>query len=76
MSSVDCVRKETLPSGVYVVVYLWAGVDGSSRYGDVRPAPMQKRTWKMVPFNPEAPGPYVTFIFRYRSKGEDFLYDM
>ncbi|RDX56781.1 hypothetical protein OH76DRAFT_1369822 [Lentinus brumalis] len=42
--------------------------DVAIRYGDVRPAPMQKRTWKMVPFNPEAPGPYVTFIFRYRSK--------
>ncbi|RPD66128.1 hypothetical protein L226DRAFT_609027 [Lentinus tigrinus ALCF2SS1-7] len=42
--------------------------DVAIRYGDVRPAPMQKRTWKMEPFDPKAPGPYVTFIFRYRSK--------
>ncbi|KAI0721099.1 hypothetical protein C8T65DRAFT_692570 [Cerioporus squamosus] len=42
--------------------------DVAIRYGDVRPAPMQKRTWKIEPFDPKAPGPYVTFIFRYRSK--------
>ena len=40
------------------------------RYGDVRPASMQRRTYKIEPFDPKAPGPYVTFIFRYRSKGK------
>ncbi|KAI0748114.1 hypothetical protein C8Q80DRAFT_1270558 [Daedaleopsis nitida] len=42
--------------------------DVAIRYGDVRPASTQKRTWKIEPFDPKAPGPYVTFVFRYRSQ--------
>nr|VWO98646.1 Pheromone processing endoprotease KexB (EC [Ganoderma boninense] len=38
------------------------------RYGNARPAAMQQRTYKIEPFNPKEPGPYVTFIFRYRSR--------
>ncbi|KAI1795887.1 hypothetical protein LXA43DRAFT_881095 [Ganoderma leucocontextum] len=38
------------------------------RYGDVRPTSMQQRTFKIEPFDPKAPGPYVTFIFRYRTQ--------
>ncbi|TBU35987.1 hypothetical protein BD311DRAFT_793163 [Dichomitus squalens] len=52
----DVVRGNRLPGEVAI------------RYGDVRPASMQKRTYKIEPFDTNAPGPYVTFIFRYRSK--------
>ena len=45
-----------------------------ARYGDVRPTSMQQRTFKIEPFDPKAPGPYVTFIFRYRTKSEIILY--
>ncbi|KAM5535168.1 hypothetical protein V8D89_011104 [Ganoderma adspersum] len=38
------------------------------RYGNVHPTSMQQRTYKIEPFDPKAPGPYVTFIFRYRSQ--------
>ncbi|PIL23989.1 hypothetical protein GSI_13740 [Ganoderma sinense ZZ0214-1] len=38
------------------------------RYGNAHPTAMQQRTYKIEPFDPKAPGPYVTFIFRYRSR--------
>ncbi|CDO68294.1 hypothetical protein BN946_scf184799.g21 [Trametes cinnabarina] len=38
------------------------------RYGDTRPAPMQKPTWKIKPYDPNNRGPFVTFVFRYRSQ--------
>lgn len=46
------------------------------RYGNVRPTSMQQRTYRIEPFDPKAPGPYVTFIFRYRSQSEFILYGM
>ncbi|TBU50770.1 hypothetical protein BD309DRAFT_1075414 [Dichomitus squalens] len=52
----DVIRGNRLPGEVAI------------RYGDARPASMQKRTYKIEPFDTNAPGPYVTFIFRYRSK--------
>ncbi|KAI0780949.1 hypothetical protein BD413DRAFT_660032 [Trametes elegans] len=38
------------------------------RYGETRPTATQKPTWKIRPHDPDAPGPFVTFMFRYRSK--------
>ncbi|EIW60360.1 uncharacterized protein TRAVEDRAFT_145680 [Trametes versicolor FP-101664 SS1] len=39
------------------------------KYGETRPAPVQKPTWKIRPHDPNNPGPFVTFIFRYRTHG-------
>ena len=55
-------------------IILGTSTNDHSRYGDVMPTSLQQRTWKMEPFDPKAPGPYVTFIFRYRSKGELYLH--
>ncbi|KAI0670393.1 hypothetical protein C8Q78DRAFT_1138815 [Trametes maxima] len=38
------------------------------RYGDVQETAAQKPTWRIRPYDPQAPGPYVRFIFRYRSR--------
>ncbi|KAJ2989619.1 hypothetical protein NUW54_g8724 [Trametes sanguinea] len=38
------------------------------RYGDTRPAAEQKPTWKIKPYDPNNRGPFVTFVFRYRSQ--------
>ncbi|OJT06216.1 hypothetical protein TRAPUB_2938 [Trametes pubescens] len=37
------------------------------KYGETRAAPIQKPTWKIRPYDPNDPGPFVTFIFRYRT---------
>ncbi|KAI0831297.1 Snf7-domain-containing protein [Trametes gibbosa] len=37
------------------------------RYGETRPAAAQMPTWKIQPHDPDNPGPFVTFIFRYRT---------
>ncbi|KAI0647041.1 hypothetical protein C8Q79DRAFT_957516 [Trametes meyenii] len=38
------------------------------RYGDVHQTATQKPTWRIRAYDPQAPGPYVKFIFRYRSR--------
>lgn len=40
------------------------------RFGAERPAEFQHpSTWSVEPFDKQTPGSYVTFVFRYRSKG-------
>ncbi|KDQ60959.1 hypothetical protein JAAARDRAFT_124808, partial [Jaapia argillacea MUCL 33604] len=40
-------------------------------FGEEKPTWIQyPTTWTVKPYDPKNPGSYVTFIFRYRSRGE------
>lgn len=44
--------------------------DAGFRYGETMPTAEQQPTWRIRPHDPKSPGPFVTFTFRYRTKGQ------
>ncbi|KAI0374883.1 hypothetical protein BV20DRAFT_934733 [Pilatotrama ljubarskyi] len=45
------------------------------RYGEVQSTAVRRPTWRIQSYDPNARGPFVTFIFRYRTQGQTHVSD-
>lgn len=63
-------REHCVGYGAVLILSRTLGSYDSSFGSDRRTYPQHSSTWSTEPYDPENPGSFVTFVFRYRSRGK------